>query len=86
MPANLYPKMNRFKQKLFSDAVKEKMFSEMANQKRRIGVREFSKQANVSPATLSRIENGKMPDLETYFRICFWMKRSANEFYIQTKF
>lgn len=71
----------RFKQKLFTDAVVEKMFSEMAAQKRRIGLREFAEQINVSAATLSRIENGKMPDLETYFKLCYWMKRTANEFY-----
>jgi len=70
-----------FKQKLFSDAVKQKMFSIMATEKRRIGVREFAENIGISAATLSRVENGKMPDIETFFKLCFWMKRSSNEFY-----
>lgn len=34
------------------------------------GIREFAKKLGVSPATLSRIENGKLPDLETFSKIC----------------
>ena len=71
----------RFKAKLFSEAVKEKMFGEMVKHKRRIGLREFAEQANVSPATLSRVENGHIPDIETFFNLCFWMKQSSNKFY-----
>jgi transcriptional regulator with XRE-family HTH domain len=33
-------------------------------------LREFAKKLGVSPATLSRIENGKLPDLETFSKIC----------------
>ena len=73
--------MKKFKQEEFSDAVKEKMFSQMAEEKRRIGTREFAKQIGVSASTLSRIENGKIPDLETFFKLCFWMKKSSNQFY-----
>lgn len=71
----------KFKQKAFSDAIKEKMFGEMIKQKRRIGLREFAKEVDISSATLNRIENGKPPDIETFFKLCFWMKRSSNEFY-----
>lgn len=71
----------RFKQKEFTKAVTEKMFSQMLKETRRIGLREFAKQIDISVATLNRIEKGKTPDLETYFKICFWMKRTANEFY-----
>jgi transcriptional regulator with XRE-family HTH domain len=28
---------------------------------------------NVSPSTLSRIENGKMPDMETFLLLCDWL-------------
>lgn len=70
-----------FKKKHFADAVKEKMFGDMAKKKKRIGVREFAKEIGISAATLSRIENGKVPDIETFFKLCFWMKRSSNEFY-----
>ncbi len=34
------------------------------------GVREFAKKLGISPATLSRVENGKLPDLETFSKIC----------------
>lgn len=27
----------------------------------------------VSPATLSRVENGKVPDLETFSKVCRWL-------------
>ena len=36
--------------------------------------------ANVSAATLSRIERGHAPDIETYFRLCEWMGMSADYF------
>lgn len=32
----------------------------------------------VSPSTLSRIEQGRMPDLETFFRLCRWLGVSAD--------
>lgn len=37
------------------------------------GIREIAKEIGISPATLSRIENGKIPDLETFGKICSWL-------------
>jgi transcriptional regulator with XRE-family HTH domain len=37
------------------------------------GIREAAKEIGVSPATLSRVENEKIPDLETFGRICEWL-------------
>lgn len=37
------------------------------------GVREAAREVGVSPATLSRIENGKVPDLETFGKVCKWL-------------
>ena len=34
----------------------------------------------VSASTLSRIEQGNVPDLETFMRICQWLGVSADEF------
>jgi transcriptional regulator with XRE-family HTH domain len=34
------------------------------------GIRGFAKKLGISPATLSRVENGKLPDLETFSKIC----------------
>ena len=38
-----------------------------------IGIRATAKEIGVSPATLSRIENGRIPDLDTYGKICGWL-------------
>lgn len=37
------------------------------------GVREVAKEVGISPATLSRVENGKIPDLETFGKLCSWL-------------
>ena len=37
------------------------------------GIRDIAAQIGVSPATLSRIENGKLPDLETFPKLCRWL-------------
>lgn len=34
------------------------------------GVREFAKFLGISPATLSRVERGNLPDIETFSKIC----------------
>jgi transcriptional regulator with XRE-family HTH domain len=34
------------------------------------GLREFAEKLGVSAATLSRIERGRLPDLETFSKIC----------------
>jgi len=34
------------------------------------GVRGFAKKLDISPATLSRVENGGEPDLKTFFKVC----------------
>jgi transcriptional regulator with XRE-family HTH domain len=38
------------------------------------GIREVAGEIGVSPATLSRVERGKMPDLETFGKICKWLR------------
>lgn len=45
-----------------------------------MGIRQAAKEANVSPATLSRVENGKVPDLETFSKICQWLGEDPSEF------
>lgn len=37
------------------------------------GVREAAAEVGVSPATLSRVENGGVPDLETFAKVCSWL-------------
>jgi len=38
------------------------------------GVREVASEIGISPATLSRVEGGKLPDLLTFQKICAWLK------------
>lgn len=57
-------------------------FSAMVKDKRgKMGLRETAKKiGNVSPSTLSRIEKGKIPDLETFVKVCRWIDVSPDEF------
>lgn len=38
------------------------------------GLRETAKEIGISLATLSRIENGKVPDLDTFGKLCKWLE------------
>jgi transcriptional regulator with XRE-family HTH domain len=38
-----------------------------------MGVRAAAAEIGISPATLSRIENGRVPDLETLRKVCAWL-------------
>lgn len=38
-----------------------------------MGIREAALEVGVSPATLSRVENAKVPDLDTFGKICHWL-------------
>lgn len=40
--------------------------------------------SGVSPATLSRIERGTTPDLDTFAALCTWIGRTPNEFFGET--
>ena len=44
------------------------------------GVRNAAREIGVSPATLSRVENGKQPDLTTFEKLCRWLEISPSEF------
>ena len=44
------------------------------------GVRHAAKEIGISAATLSRIENGKQPDLDTFAKLCRWLDISSSEF------
>jgi len=37
------------------------------------GIRATATEIEVSPATLSRVENGHLPDLATFAKICRWL-------------
>lgn len=44
------------------------------------GIREFAKEIGISPATLSRVEHGKLPDIETFSKICDRLGFDPSEF------
>lgn len=44
------------------------------------GVRAVASDVGISPATLSRVENGNMPDLVTFAKICKWLDLDPREF------
>lgn len=45
------------------------------------GLRAIAKEiGGVSASTLSRVEQGKVPDLDTYIRLCKWLDVSADDF------
>lgn len=46
-----------------------------------VGLRQVSAEiGDVSATTLSRIEQGRMPDLATFVRVCKWLGKNPNSF------
>ena len=43
------------------------------------GIREVSKEIGISPATLSRVERGHLPDIETFGKVCKWLNLNPSE-------
>jgi transcriptional regulator with XRE-family HTH domain len=41
---------------------------------------ECSKRIGISKSTLSRVENGNMPDLLTFFKIIKWLEKDIKEY------
>ena len=40
----------------------------------KVGIRATAREIGLSPATLSRVENGRMPDLANFTKICRWLE------------
>lgn len=50
------------------------------------GLRDTAKEiGDISPSTLSRVENGKMPDMETFLLLCNWLQVSPAELFKKTE-
>jgi transcriptional regulator with XRE-family HTH domain len=43
------------------------------------GIREVAAEIGVSPATLSRVERGFLPDVETFGKVCRWLEIDPGE-------
>ena len=63
--------MNRIKLENIGRAIQEKRDG--------IGIRAAAKDIGISPATLSRIENGNVPDIDTFKKLCDWLEVDAGE-------
>lgn len=59
-------------------------FSKQVKQKRVIDedldMRTLGKRLGISAATISRCENGNMPDIAAYARLCHWIGKPMNDF------
>tara|TARA_R110002110_G_C13451999_1_gene717155 strand:- start:1042 stop:1377 length:336 start_codon:yes stop_codon:yes gene_type:complete len=58
----------------------EKLGEMVVERRGTLGVRAAAKAIGISPATLSRIENGHVPDLTTFAAICRWLDEDPNLF------
>jgi transcriptional regulator with XRE-family HTH domain len=43
-------------------------------------LREVAKEIGIGPATLMRVENGRVPDVTTFGKICHWLKVDPGSF------
>jgi transcriptional regulator with XRE-family HTH domain len=43
------------------------------------GVRDVAHEIGISPATLTRIEGGRLPDIVTFQKLCAWLKINPAE-------
>lgn len=51
----------------------ESLGRKLAERRGSRGIREVAKEIGLSPATLSRVENGHLPDLLSFEKICRWL-------------
>jgi transcriptional regulator with XRE-family HTH domain len=49
------------------------------------GLRDTAKEIDISSATLSRVELGNIPDVETFIKICKWIGVSTDTFIVGKK-
>ncbi|MCD7962588.1 MAG: helix-turn-helix domain-containing protein [Rikenellaceae bacterium] len=60
-------------------------FSEMIKSKRgKIGLRQLATEIGISASTLSRVEQGNLPDIDTYIKLCEWLEVSTDYFTTNT--
>lgn len=58
-----------------SDSSSLRSLGRLVAQKRgKVGIRATAREIGLSPATLSRVENGQLPDLANFTRLCQWLE------------
>jgi transcriptional regulator with XRE-family HTH domain len=64
----------------------EKFSSAIKSKRGNKGLRDTATEiGGISAATLSRIEQGNLPDVETFIKICKWLKVSTDSFILGKK-
>ena len=64
-----------FTEVLMAEAASLKSLGRLAAQKRgKVGIRATARAIGLSPATLSRVENGQLPDLANFTKLCQWLE------------
>ena len=59
----------------FSMHLRKKRYDEGLN------IRQASENIGISYSTLSRLENCKEPDLDTYYKCCLWLNETMDSFF-----
>ena len=58
-----------------SESASLKSLGRLVAQKRgKVGIRATARAIGLSPATLSRVENGQLPDLANFTKLCQWLE------------
>lgn len=52
----------------------------LARRRGNMGVRAAAREIGISPSTLSRIENGHVPDVATLEKVCAWLGEDTSRF------
>ena len=61
----------------------ERLAALVRNKRGTKGLREISAEiGNVSTSTLSRVENGNMPDMETFIALCNWLQVRPGDLFL----
>src|SRR6266702_8230281 len=64
----------QFDRKLFSASIQAKLLESQ------LSLREAAKESGISLATLSRLSNGKVPDIDHFVAVVRWLQIDANAF------
>ena len=51
----------------------------VAEKRGKVGIRTTARTIGLSPATLSRVENGQLPDLVNFTKLCRWLELDPAE-------
>jgi transcriptional regulator with XRE-family HTH domain len=58
----------------------DELGSMVARRRGNMGVRAAASEIGISPTTLSRIENGHVPDITTLEKVCAWLGEDTSKF------